>query len=104
MVDLRGIEIYLPQAHVAHFSRTFRAQRDAPDPNVIVRVPNEVPWPFPSGVAGAAGNALDLFDRGEGRSRRQARAMWEEVMVGRGFEDRWRWARRRLNGHLRSHL
>lgn len=81
------VELYLPAEGVVSLREALGAV-DVPagDSNVIVRVPAVGEWPFPDGEAGELCVAVDLWDAGDSRSRREARRLYEQALSAGRFE------------------
>jgi excisionase family DNA binding protein len=87
VVDPAGAEIYVPEQAVAPMSRALRARpASRAEANLVVRVPPGARWPFSDGKAGPVAVALDLWEAGDGRSRRAAERLYRAATAAHRYE------------------
>ena len=83
IVDVRRFDAYVRPSLLRRVRRDLALVVVAPghDANLVLRVPPPGMWPFTDGKAGPATVALDLWDAGDARSRREARLRFARLVA-----------------------
>lgn len=84
IVDVNYVEAYVRPSGLRRLQRELVLEPAGPfeEPNVVLRVIPPGLWPFVEHRAGPATVAVDLWDAGDARSRREARALFDRLVTG----------------------
>jgi excisionase family DNA binding protein len=83
IIDVHGVDAYVRANGLRRARRTLALAPASPgqEANVVLRVPPSGLWPFVASRAGPATVAVDMWDAGEVRSRREARALFDRLVA-----------------------
>ena len=82
-MDLQSFDAYVRAGVLRRVRRELALAVVAPGrlPNVVLRVLPSGLWPFTADVAGPSTVAVDLWDAGDSRSRREARDLFDRLVA-----------------------